>query len=354
MSSSDNRRSPASGETERSTGAEVGGAFEKNQELERLLARINEVLRAARPNLPEPPPSRFPLILLVGAPRTGTTLFMQWLQESGRIGVPTNLISRFYAAPAFGLMVQRLLFDPRYRYRSELDLESASSERFASDLGKTAGPLGHNSFFYFWRQYFPLTESARLADDELEKVDGPGLKRAIDSFAAELGTPLAMKGYLVQFHLRLLEAVLGRVLFVHLTREPVAVIHSILAARRRAVGREDRWWGCRPPGAAALAGREPVDQVAGQLALTQRSIRAELVEIPSAKQLEVSYEELCDRPSGVWELLRSRIVAQSENPQAAEEALGADYPGPASFRRSVRTIPDRESLAQAWEAFSRT
>ena len=34
-----------------------------------------------------------------------------------------------------------------------------------------------------------------------------------DAFAAELGTPLGMKGYLVQFHLRLLEAILGRRLF---------------------------------------------------------------------------------------------------------------------------------------------
>lgn len=254
------------------TGESERARFEKNANLERLLARINDYLRAAEQAQPAPPELDFPLILLVGAPRSGTTLFMQWLDATGAIGVPSNLISRFFVAPAFGVMLQRLLTDPMYRYREELDWPGELSPSLASDLGKTKGLLGHNSFFYFWRQFISLTEPAEMTHAQLSRVDKDGLARAVRRFAAEIGKPLAMKGYLVQYHLRLLESILDRVLFVHITRDPIAVMASLLAVRRRLHGHERAWWGCRPPGYEALEKAEPALQVAGQIALTNKSI----------------------------------------------------------------------------------
>lgn len=323
-------------------------SFTRNVDLEALLSQINGYLRHAEQAQPEPPPLQYPLILLVGAPRSGTTLFMQWLQATRRIAVPTNLISRFYAAPAFGVMLQRLLFDPNYRYRDELDLATDTEPGFGSTLGKSKGPLGHNGFFFFWREFFPLAESRPLSDEDLARVDTESLRRACARFAASVEMPLAMKAYLVQYHVRLLEQALGRVLLVHITREPTAVMSSLLQVRRTLYGDESRWWGCRPPGIDALADAEPALQVAGQVALTDKSIRAELATIPAHKQFTVRYEELCDAPAQVWKQLRARIVQGSANPAEAESRLGGYYAGPASFQRSTTASANEANLGAAW------
>lgn len=328
-------------------------SFARNTDLEVLLARINGYLRQAELAQPEPPPLQHPVILLVGAPRSGTTLFMQWLQSTGRIAVPTNLISRFYAAPAFGVMLRQLLFDPRYRYRGELDLAGAGEREFESELGKSRGPLGHNGFFFFWREFFPLGESRRLADAEIPGVDVGAMRRACARFAAATELPLAMKAYLVQYHLRLLEQALDRVLFVHITRDPTAVMSSLLQVRRSLCGDEDHWWGCRPPGIEAVAYADPALQVAGQVALTDQSIRAELGAIPAHKQFAVRYEELCETPADVWRRLRERIVEGSADPASAAARLGEDYVGPTSFRRSDKAVGDRARLEAAWAAIRR-
>lgn len=310
--------------------------FERNLELEALLGRINGLLAAGEESLPPPPPLKFPLVLLVAAPRSGTTLFMQWLSSCG-LAVPTNLISRFYAVPAFGAMLQKLLFDPRYRFRDEFDLQARATD-FASDLGKTSGLSNQNVFLYFWREFFPLQDPARLPVETLERIDVDRLRRSIRRFAAEFDVPLAMKGYLVQYHLEFLDRCLDRVLFVHLTRDPLATAASILEARRRRYGGEERWWGCRPPGCEALYSRDPAVQAVGQVLLTDRSIRAELAALPPGKQLAVSYEQLCSAPAAVWTQLRDKIVALSAASEDAAESVGKRYPGPGSFRRSERAV----------------
>ncbi len=323
--------------------------FEKNSDLDTLLVRINDYLRQAEQSQPEPPAPEYPLILLVGAPRSGTTLFMQWLCSTRHVAVPTNLISRFFSAPAFGVMLQRLLSDRRYRYRDEFDdLPTEPLQAFGSDLGKTKGILGHNSFFYFWRQFFPLAEPAPIPDNDLHRVDGKGLVRAIGRFANEVEAPLAMKGYLVQYHLGLLEKLLDRVLFVHIIRDPLDTMRSLLEVRKSLYGDEGKWWGCRPPGCDIFMGQAPAIQVAGQIALTQRSIRSELARMPDAKHIEISYELLCDSPAQVWSELRNKISAQTVNGEKAKAMMAAEYHGPQNFRRSRQTPKSNDLLFSEW------
>ena len=45
----------------------------------------------------------------MGNPRSGTTLFIQWLGISGYLAYPTNLLSRFYGVPCIGAKIQLML-----------------------------------------------------------------------------------------------------------------------------------------------------------------------------------------------------------------------------------------------------
>ena len=103
----------------------------RNSDLEQVLGQLNDALApagdalAAAHDVP-----RHPVILVVGCPRSGTTLLMQWLAAAGCFSVPTNLVSRFFRAPAIGALVERVLFDPTLEFRGELGSSGANDTDF--------------------------------------------------------------------------------------------------------------------------------------------------------------------------------------------------------------------------------
>ena len=116
-------------------------AFRRNTELERLLKSLNRTLGPAEENLLATASdlgADHPLVFIMGPLRSGTTLFMQWLASSGIVAYPSNLLSRFYAAPAVGAQIQLLLTDPRYNFRDEI-LDFTGPVTFDSENGKTIG-----------------------------------------------------------------------------------------------------------------------------------------------------------------------------------------------------------------------
>ena len=76
--------------------------------LEQLLAEINGLLGPVEEQIfNEYRMPRYPVLFVVGMPRCGSTLLMQWLAQTARFAYPTNLLSRFYAAPAIGARIQQ-------------------------------------------------------------------------------------------------------------------------------------------------------------------------------------------------------------------------------------------------------
>ena len=67
--------------------------FSRNKELEELLKEVNWSLWISEEKiLGNYQIIRFPLILVMGPMRSGTTLFLQWLANTGIIAYPTNLL----------------------------------------------------------------------------------------------------------------------------------------------------------------------------------------------------------------------------------------------------------------------
>ena len=111
--------------------------FRKPEAAEAFLPVLSRALRVGElrceQDLPASP-SR-PIVFVLGAPRSGTTLLTQWLAASGHFGVPSNLLARFYEAPYIGGLVQRLLTDPDLSYRDELATGGDSSGGYGSVVG---------------------------------------------------------------------------------------------------------------------------------------------------------------------------------------------------------------------------
>ena len=322
--------------------------FQRNQALEELLAEINTLLAPAEKQLVEKVTvPQHPTIIVVGAPRSGTTLLMQWLASLGYFAYPTNLLSRFFGAPAVGAKIQLLLTDPRYNFNDEF-FDFSTPVAFESNLGKTQGVLAPNEFWYFWRRFIPNEEPRPLSDEELKAIDGEGLVAELAAIESVFEKPFAMKGLIMEFNIPSLFHILPKALFINIRRHPLYNIQSLLEAREKYYGTRQGWYSVKPAEYEMLKGLHPIEQVTGQVYYTNRAIQQGLDQIHPSNVISIRYEDFCAAPSDLFNLIRSHFTLLGDS-------LNGEYQGPTQFEpRNHLRLSDNEiaMIMASYERFS--
>ena len=323
----------------------------RNARLDRLIAELAALLGPVEDRLTAAGgDTTGPVVLVIGPPRSGTTLLTQWLAASGRFAVPTNLLARFSRTPALGARIQALLTDPAYAFGEELfDIAADSaSGGFVSGNGKTRGALAPNEFAFFWRRFLRTEEIAPLGSDGVAAADFAGIRAAFAQMEAVLEKPIATKGMFLKYDLADAARLLPRAFFVRTRRDPVANALAILAARERQNGNRETWYSSRPPEFERLRALDPVRQVAGQVHFTERAIDAGLAAVDPSRWLELGYETFCASPAAAWSALSEKL-----------RALGHDVgdpllsPGRFDATSAARaTSPDAPAVAAALAEFA--
>jgi hypothetical protein len=320
-------------------------AFARNGQLDDLLRDLNGALADADARLPIDldTPDR-PIALIVGSGRSGTTLIYQYLAYCCGFAYPTNLIARFYAAPAVGALVHRMLTDPKYDFRGELGCPSGE-RAFSSDVGKTLGLDSANVFWFFWRRFFPEGATHALDADAWAAADTRGFAVELARLCYVLDAPLVMKAMILNWNIADLAALLPTAVFVDVNRDPVATVASILGARRRMYGTEARWWSFRPPEYPRLVALPTLEQVTAQLFFTRAGIERGLAHLPGHRVVRIDYDAFLDDPKAAAERVRT---ATGHLRYPSEDA-------PASFQRRAQgasglDAADRARILRFWDA----
>lgn len=298
--------------------------FRRNELLEGLLSELNGDLMPAENLLishrRHASGMAYPLILVMGPLRSGTTLFTQWLANTGLVAYPTNLLSRFYQAPIIGAKIQLLLTDPRYNFRDELG-EFVQQAEYRSENGKTRGVLAPNEFWYFWRRF--LAEPGRdvWTDDELrQSMDVRTMRAELAGMMEVFQKPFAAKGMLFNYNIPFLDSIFEKILFVQLRRDPVTNVASVIEARKRQFGSENVWYSFKIPEYEQLKDSDPVAQAAGQVHYIGKAVTEGLEKVDESRKLIVQYEDFCNEPGKVFSQLAAKIGFP-----------GRDYNGPKTF-----------------------
>ncbi len=313
----------------------------KNSKLEALLKEVNELLspveNQAILNFQK---NKFPIILIMGAARSGTTLLLQMLADSGCFAYPTNILSRFYKAPYIGAKIQLMLTE--YDFNNEIFNDNNKVE-FYSILGKTKGPLAPHEFWYFWRRFFKFEEIQVL--DNLDSINGKEFVAELAAIENQLGKPLAMKGMIVNWHIPYINKILDKVLFVHIKRKPFYHIQSLLEARKKYYGSIESWYSFKPPEYRFLKDLNPYEQVSGQIYYTDKAIQEGISKISSSKSITITYENLCKSPKALFKKIEEKMKLQNYD-------LNFNYKLPKSFILSneIRlNMEEREKVVNAFE-----
>lgn len=285
-------------------------AFRKNLQLEGFLNTINGALQGAEKQMllsAEPNEPDYPIVFVMGPLRSGTTLFMQWLANSGLVAYPTNLLSRFYGAPIVGAHIQLLLTDPRYSFREEF-YDIAHPIDFDSENGKTRGILAPNEFWYFWRRFLLFDDLDWMPDAELmRRVDHKTLIGELNALATLFEKPFALKAMILNYNIPFLDAVFNNALFIQIKRNPVTNVASILDARRRQLGSETEWYSFKIPEYHDLKDLDPISQCAGQLHYINKAVSKGMAGIGEKRKIIVQYEDFCKDPRRFFCDLKNKL-----------------------------------------------
>jgi len=322
--------------------------FKPNRDLDALLAEIHRLLKPgemqARSAFSE---SKYPLLLVLGNPRSGTTLAMQYIARLGVFSYPSNLLARFSPVPYIGALIEKLLTDPQFDFHNETsDIRREFS--FSSNLGKTVGWASPNEFYFFWRQYIPNYDPEFLQPEEVQQIDERGIRSGLAAIESVFDKPFAAKATILPYNIPDLLRILPKAVFLYVRRNPFYVIQSILEARIRHYGDRKCWWSSKPPQYEKIKDLNPIHQVAGQVYYTDCAISKDLQQIPEKNQLTIDYEFLCQKPQTVYSKLREKFA---EHDYMIEKA----YSGPEGFesRNKLRVSKKEASdIVAAYEHFS--
>ena len=325
--------------------------FSKNLALENLLKDLNDLLVTSQEKvLSRYTATAFPPVFIVGCPRSGTTLLLQWLAGSKCFAYPSNFISRFYGSPYIGALIQQMLLDPEFAFNDEMrGMSIHTNDWFKSNLGKTDGLLSPNEFWYFWRRYFHYNEIQHLDDSKLKQIDIDALRSEFAALEDVFKLPLLMKALIINWNLDFIAKHIDNSVFLYIKRNSFFNIQSLLKARLKYFNNIREWYSFKPVEYELLKDEDAFSQVAGQVYFTNLAIKNGLSSVSSSRWIEIGYENLCHSPKSIWENISMLLYKNGYK-------LDLPYDGPAKFKclNEVKiTEFEKEKIHYAYKRFEK-
>lgn len=280
--------------------------FRPNEKLDNVIKELYNLLFPVQKQLQKKyQHNKYPFLFIVGCPRSGTTLLLQWLASLNLFSYPTNLLNRFAYAPYIGAQIQKILFDKQFDFSNEFtDINSSIS--FSSNLGKSKGVLATNEFQHFFRNHMNNFVPKYLNDDDINDIDFTGIRQGLSSIEAAFGKPFAVKLVMLQFNLDMAFKLLPNSIFAFIRREPIYNMQSILFAREKYYNDRNKWWSVKPKQYSELKEMDVYHQIAGQVYYTNKTIEDAIRNISSKNKIEIQYEDFCHRPRKYYEQIKNK------------------------------------------------
>jgi len=284
----------------------------------------------------------YPIVFIVGAPRSGTTIVYQCLSHALDVYFPNHLCSLFPRSPLLALLASSVLQRKPHR-----------SFRSIHGFSLSSGLRGPNE----WETFFRYDVHARLRSGWNPH---PRLERLVRGLARWGTKPLIVKTLNASLLIEPLAACLPHAKFLWVDRPPLASARSIYRAKRAEKTPSSEVWYVSPSAVRGKRFENEASQIAAQVRAIREAILAAFLTLPSQRKEATNYCTFCGDPHGEtvrigkWIHSDFRIRAGSQLPSlrasssapiddpAIEEALFSELNKPSPIFSSTEP-PSRAS-----------
>jgi hypothetical protein len=233
-----------------------------------------------------------PIVLIVGLPRSGTTVVYQRLAAC----LPFSYFDNWSALFPRSTITGSALRGPERR---------RADHAVRSYYGNTPGPDGVNDAFHVWNRW--LGDDRYAVPEVLDAAVREDMRRFFAAWFRLHRRPLLNKNNRNSLCIDVLAAALPTAYVVTVRRNPVFVAQSLLKAREVVQGDRRRGWGLGAHDGGYPRDADPLVDVANQVRYCERELERHLGRIPAGRRMEIAYEDFCADPVrpvlAVWERL---------------------------------------------------
>ena len=257
-------------------------------------------------------------ILIVGAPRSGSTLLYQLMVERFDVAYISNRHCRWHGAPS---LVERRSRGVRH------------APTYSSYHGAETGATAPSECGGYWYRFFPRSPH-HIPIEAADPAALAALRRSVARFGAAAGRPILFKNLYCSLRIAPIAQALPEALWLVIERDLLDNARSLLASRMRRSGGYTEWWSAEPPGVERLRALSPEQQVVEQIRGISAAIAAARRTVGGDRFLDVSYEGLCDDSGAAMDaiaefcaLYATRLTVAAEIPPRFDRGAGAPIDG---------------------------
>lgn len=233
-----------------------------------------------------------PIVFIVGAPRSGTTIINQLLAAATDCAYIDNLAACFWEDPVIGLQFSNKLIKKRiYNGKSE--------------FGQTSDLSEPHEFGAFWRSRLNYNDMTQQGENHY--VDWQSLANELRQMVSVNGKPLVMKVFQLGWHINQIQTVLPEARWIYVNRKIANNALSLLNMRLKRTGNIDEWISSMPATCIGKYEGMPFHQVVSQVTETNKHLDFELSKLDKNSVIRISYDSLIIDTQNIIEVIAKQL-----------------------------------------------
>ena len=233
-----------------------------------------------------------PVVFIIGPPRSGTTLIYELLVRKYKFSYMSNLAHRLYMTPVAATTLGKILVENWHR-----QLKSVYESRYGSISGWGAPSEGG----WIWNRWF--SESYYLDESHAANVPRQEIQNTVYGLCKAMNGPFINKNVMHSVHLRLLDQLFPKCLFIHINRDIKSNVRSIMRANSQDDINKNEWVSVKPREWEKYKNEDIVLRSAIQVSYIHKNIEEDERFIGSGRVFPVAYEDFCQNSGAMLDAI---------------------------------------------------
>lgn len=256
-------------------------------------------------------------LLIIGLPRSGTTLLYKLIAYSFDVCYINNLMDK-------------LRFPCLLSYALRNMGGCTATNNFKSRYGKIPGWREPAAGGRFWDSFFSTPEVIDVDERDFFKDSGTNLRNSILHMQDIFQRPFINKSLRIPARIGSINNALPESLFIRIKRKHIDVAQSILKGRKEYFDDVNHWFSAKPSRYEDIKEDNYIQQICGQIYYLEEDMDKDVEKIGIHRCLNLHYEDLCENPDKICKDIESFY-----NKNTVKHKIMRRRKAPASFEFST-------------------